>query len=73
MASEITSPARPAEKPAPSSPPRSERATRIDSSVDSVRAIVADKRGDWTNFLDEKPEGESKLCEEIKKLLSLYD
>lgn len=65
------------ENPAPESSSSgagaSDRVRRIESSLASVAAIVADKRKDWTAFLSEDNGKESLAAkDEIKALIALY-
>lgn len=50
-----------------------DRCVRIASSVASVTTIVADKREDWTNYINEEVSKQDKpTAELIKALLKLY-
>lgn len=70
-----------AENPAPESSSsgagapdkKQERIRRIESSLDSVSAIVADKRDDWSAFLLEDNGPASKAAkDQINALIAIY-
>jgi hypothetical protein len=50
-----------------------ERIRRIESSLDSVSAIVADKRDDWSAFLAEDNGASAKSAkDQIHALIAIY-
>ena len=50
-----------------------ERIRRIESSLDSVSAIVADKRDDWSAFLSEDNGPSAKSAkDQINALIAIY-